>query len=510
MKKTSKKLLTLALTLIMALALAIPSMAAITPQGYGSITVTNATKDETYAGYKIFDLTYTTTDSGEIYQSYLIATDNQFYNEVLEANDLFTLTATSDSSIFTVAPVEGKDNDIITWLNALIPEENTYTPNLTAKTATDATVVWENVPFGYYLITSSLGAAVTVNQNTPNVQIIDKNQQPGGNFTKSVGTDDVMEIGVPFTFTLTFTATNYDGETEIEQYTVTDTFPDGMNLVGTEDNVTVTVNDGTEHESTYTATLDSDRTFTVNIPWQQDGDFLYDSPATVTVTYQAVLNENAAIEGDGEANQATLTWTGNPEGSEETTTETVYTYALAIKKVNKDAEGLSGATFTLKDSDGNTVSVSEVSISENDTSANIYVVDPDGTAEIVSPKSGVIVIKGVDNAKYTLTETAAPLGYNLLKDPVEVTPVATGTSTTNTTIYLDENGTVTDVDSAVTTVTITADIPATAIAVLNSTGTELPETGGIGTTLFYVVGGALVLGAAVLLITKKRVHDAED
>ena len=85
--------------------------------------------------------------------------------------------------------------------------------------------------------------------------------------------------------------------------------------------------------------------------------------------------------------------------------------------------------------------------------------------------SGKIVIKGVDLDSYTLVETAAPAGYNKLKDPVEVAVLATNA--------------------------LTVEVP-------NASGTELPSTGGMGTTIFYVLGSVLVLGAVVLLVTKKR------
>ena len=134
-------------------------------------------------------------------------------------------------------------------------------------------------------------------------------------------------------------------------------------------------------------------------------------------------------------------------------------------------------------------------------------IDPEGSAVITSPDGGVIVIKGVDNANYTLTETKAPNGYNLLENPVNVTPVATDMTETNTTIYLDAEGNVVAEEGAsVTTVTITSDIPATAVAVLNQAGTLLPSTGGMGTTVIYVVGAALVIGAGIVLVVRRRMN----
>ena len=500
--KTTKRLCAAFMAIILMLAFNFVALAA---EGTGTITVTNATIGQSYEGYKFFDVTYADEDT----VSYTISEDNQFYQAVSSEDSPFVVTDTTVEGKYNVASKSSwDDNAIFTWMNNQLSGK---TADLTLTEATTDEVKWANVPYGYYLITSTLGATVTVNQNTPNVEIIDKNQNPGTDFNKTVdGTDDVMQIGVPFTFKLTFTATNYDGETKIEKYTVSDTFPDGMDLVEVEgeNNVTITIDDGSEEDTVLqkTVTLDAGRSFSFDIDWvDENGDSLYASPAEVTVTYQAVLNADAAIEGEGETNEAELTWTGNPEGSEVPGEETVYTYALAIKKVDNEGNGLDGAEFALKKGEA-VVKVSLVSEASDENAPNVYVVDRNGTATITSPESGVIVIKGVDDASYTLTETKAPDGYNLLDGSVSVTPVATDRTTTDTTIYLDADGNVVDVDSAVTTVIITADIPATAVAVLNKAGALLPSTGGMGTTVIYIIGAVLVIGAGIVLVVRRRTN----
>ena len=483
--KYTKKLFALTVALILALALAMPAFA----DGTGSITITNATVGETYAGYKIFDATY----SGENV-AYTIKSTDQFYEAVSTATNVFTLTESSVSGTYNVALVQG--GDVLTWVKGL--NIGGFTPDLTATEADSATVAWNSVPYGYYYITSTLGTLITVDSNLPNVSVIDKNQEPGTNPSKTAGEDD-YQIGETIPFTVTFTATNYDGENAITEYYVTDTMPTGMEL--DVESLEVKVND---NEPTEAYTEKSETTtdgFDIVIPWQDsDGDFLYTSPSTVTVTYSAKLTSLATIDSTGNKNEATINWDGNT-GSSIPVEDTVYTYALAIKKVDKQGNGLAGAEFELKN--GDTV----VKVSGSDGN---YVVDPDGTATITSPTSGLIVIKGVDSDEYTLTETKAPAGYNLLTEPLTVQPVKTGGTATNTTIYLDENGNVVSQDEPYTVeIPITSDVAATAYAVVNFTGTELPSTGGIGTTIFYTLGGLLVVGAAVLLVTKKRVHDME-
>lgn len=489
--KYTKKLLSLVLVLVLALALAVPGFAA----GTGSITITNATVGETYAGYKIFDATY----SGENV-AYTITTGNQFYGDVAEATDVFTLTQSSVPGTYNVAVVPGAN--VLDWVKGLNIEG--FNPDLAATEASSDTVAWSSVPYGYYYITSTLGTLITVDSNLPDVEVIDKNQEPGGNPSKTAGEDD-YQIGEEIPFTITFTATNYDGETAITEYYVKDTMPAGMELVTTSIEVKV---DGEALTEVYTETSSTTTAgFDIAIPWQKDGNFLYDSPSTVTVTYKAKLTSGAAIDGEGNTNNATINWNGNT-GSEVPVKDTVYTYALAIKKVDKQGNGLAGATFVLKDATNNEIKVS--STTGTTEGANYYVVDPNGNATITSPANGLIIIKGVDSDNYTLTETAAPAGYNLLTKPVEVKPVKTGGTTTSKTIYLDANGNVVaESDPEGAEFTITADVGATAYAVVNFTGTELPSTGGMGTTIFYTLGGVLVVGAAILLVTKKRVHDVE-
>ncbi|MCI7020608.1 MAG: prealbumin-like fold domain-containing protein, partial [Clostridiales bacterium] len=171
----------------------------------------------------------------------------------------------------------------------------------------------------------------------------------------------------------------------------------------------------------------------------------------------------------GEKNDAKLTWgdASNTEWSE-TVTKTYQFEILKYAATDTNKNPLAGATFQLKDASGNVVKLVKVS----DTEYRVANGSETGAVEsFTTVASGKIVIKGVDLDKYTLVETAAPAGYNTLKDPVEVTVLATNA--------------------------LTVEVP-------NASGTELPSTGGMGTTIFYVLGSVLVLGAVVLLVTKKR------
>ena len=218
------------------------------------------------------------------------------------------------------------------------------------------------------------------------------------------------------------------------------------------------------------------------------------------------MTEKAAIDGAGNTNKVTVTWTTKegeqPGPGKLETNETIFTYAIALKKVNNEGKALPGAVFQFP---------FYVQSTPDANGAYIYAGKTPGTDltnQITTPADGVIVVKGVASGRYEITEFKAPDGYNKLTTPVTVEAVKTNSTTTHTTVYLDENGNETN---KVTEVKVDIDIStiaATAVVVVNKAGTELPSTGGMGTTVFYVLGAVLVMGAVVLLVTKKRMSDA--
>ena len=130
-----------------------------------------------------------------------------------------------------------------------------------------------------------------------------------------------------------------------------------------------------------------------------------------------------------------------------------------------------------------------------------------GTTEVEVDDDGVLIIKGINSdGNYELTESQAPEGYNKLQGSVKITVQPTSETTTSTTKYLDEHGNVTN-EKTNTVVTYTNEkLAATLIPILNTTGSQLPSTGGIGTTIFYLIGAILVIGAGVVFVTRRRMH----
>ena len=170
----------MALTLVLSL-----SVAAFAAENTGSITITNATIDETYAVYKVFDASLKLDANGEAAEAvaYSIKPDNQFFEALFgadgtAANTFFTYNANTGA----VAKREGvNDSELIKYLTDLVAN-GAYTPDATPVKATSEEVKFEDLDYGYYLITSTLGTTVTINSNTPDVEAIDKNQEPAPDF----------------------------------------------------------------------------------------------------------------------------------------------------------------------------------------------------------------------------------------------------------------------------------------------------------------------------------------
>lgn len=498
--KHVKKLASLLLALVMVFALATTAFAQDVTVGTdgGSITISNAAKGETYTIYKLFDATVTGTEGGSIayigtvpdgLMDYFTADANGYISAKNEAWKDDTKTEMSDG--LRTALTNWTKADGVTATSSVVSEGSSLT--------------FKQIPYGYYVVTTTQGEQlISVDSTNPTATIVDKNSTTVTNLTKTADKDDV-NIGDTVTYTVSFKTSNYSGAgtdaKKIVTYTIEDTLPDFLTNV----NVTSIIvdNDGsattTDDQTNVTAQFVNKK---IEIDWYDDANskFLYDNGATVTIIYTAVVTDKAAIDGNGNTNKVTLTWTDEsgriPGNLEEE--ETIYTYAIALKKVDDKGKPLAGAVFefpfyvkTTADTDG----------------AYIYAGTTAGdglTNQITTPADGVIVVKGVKSGTYSIKEVTAPNGYNKLTKSVSVTAVPTGKTTTNTIFYLDENGNVTDTETSTVVNVILNNIAATAIVVVNKTGLELPSTGGMGTTIFYVMGAILVLGAGVLLITKRR------
>ncbi|MCH5210548.1 MAG: SpaH/EbpB family LPXTG-anchored major pilin [Oscillospiraceae bacterium] len=242
----------------------------------------------------------------------------------------------------------------------------------------------------------------------------------------------------------------------------------------------------------------------------------------IIVTYSATLNANAVVGETGNSNTVYLEYSNNPsDGESKTSTppQTVksYTFALDITKAVAGAHDyvLEGAKFKLyrtgtNESDGTPKQY--VKLNNNKVSGwTTGTGDDADAAVIVTNSSGKAMISGIEEGTYFLEETEAPPGYNKLKSPIKIVITAT----------YDNDG-----DGSIKSLTATIDgqlqeamkedpknginknstIP---IMVENAGGPPLPETGGVGTTVIYVIGAILAVGAAILLVAKKRMSSTK-
>lgn len=463
--KTMRKLFTVLLALAMTLALAVPAFAADT----GSITITNPQGDHTYTAYKIFDVTY----SGDHYSYTISDTDAAFatvkaYADVT-ANGL-TLTPVGKTGKYNVST--GDSFSAASFAQYLKTNAGSLGTG-TAFTKDGDTMKASGLTPGYYFVSGTSGTVCEL-ATAKDIEIRDKNEAP--QIEKSVDdADRTVEIGQKLTYTITGKVPSTKGYTKFT-YQVTDTMSEGLTF-NKDVKVTIGGTAVTDAAITY-----NDNGFEASINMM---NYQKQIDAPVVITYTATVNENA-IQRDKETNTATLKYSNDPADKnsfkESSVEVNVFSFNIVINKYAADNEStkLEGAKFVLKNAEGKYYKY------DANTKAVTWVVGKADATEVTTDTQGVARFDGLQAGTYKLEETAAPAGYNqLIKD---------------ITIVLKEDGSATIDDAASTP---EADRSLTA-GVANSTGTMLPETGGIGTVIFVALGALAVICAGVFLVTNKR------
>ena len=515
--KHSKKLASLLLALVMALSLAVTAFA--DESTTYSITINNSTAGHTYEAYQIFTGDLATNEAGNKVLSNIV-----WGSGVSEAGQ----TALGDAA--AKAETLKTEADAKAFAKAVAPYLTTAAGS--ANTVTDGKYVISGLAAGYYLVKDQDGSLIgdndsyteyiiqvvgnvtaTPKSDVPEVQKKVKDINDSTDTTKTDWQDSAdYDIGDSIPFQLK--ATLADNVSSYTTYKVV--FHDTLSKGLTYNKDAKVYIDGTETNGfTVTATVNADGTTTLTVSCDDVKALGAGNSSVITVEYTAKLNENAVLGSAGNPNEVYLEYSNNPNKSEEGNNETgetpkdvviVFTYKTIINKVDSETKPLTGAAFKLEK-----LIKGEDGAADTWTTVKEFAVDGTTTS---------FTFSGLDDGQYKLTETKTPVGYNTI-DPIYFVIEATHGETADVPTLKTLNAYLTDANGNKQTemkdgesVNIDlgiVDLTAGSITttVVNKSGSELPSTGGIGTTIFYVLGGVLVLAAVVLLVTKKRMSGAE-
>lgn len=498
--KKMKRLVALALSVVMVLAM---SVFAFADETY-TITIKNASEGHTYEAYQIF--------AGDLSDGVL--SNIKWGTGVSDAGQTALGDAAKKAATLT--------NEESAAAFAKEVAEYLQQPATSSPSQTKGEYTISGLAAGYYLVKdknnslqdSSDFYTAYIMEVVGNVEATPKGDKPTldkeikHNESNEWGVVGDNQVGDTVEFRTITTVPDTSGYTSYD-YVINDTMSAGLTS-NVEENadVTIKVNDKTTLDSKYYTVTASGNTFSIKVDILKavedgvltKGDKLYSY-------YTATLNENAKVYDEGkQSNTANLEYSNNPNNTEDkgkTPDKTVYdwTFKMGVNKVDKDGNSLNGAEFVLSKNgeltdeqlNNNTDLIKLIKNSDGTYTVAPEDYDGDTTYTITA---GNVTIKGLDDATdYYLYETKAPEKYNKLTAPVHFKISATY----NTTGDQTESVTVKVGDSDEST-NLTTDV-------VNESGSTLPSTGGIGTTIFYVIGGILMVGAAVLLITKRRAEN---
>lgn len=468
-----------------------------------------------FTGGKAFadDSTYTLTLDGtttghtyEVYQIFAgdVSSDGTTLSNITWGSGVnaFTFNGSSDAATIAENLGTGKDTDTAKSF-ATTAAANLGTATATVSSTASTTTI-SGLAAGYYLVkdadNSQSGenssytrfilkvvgdATAELKSDVPSVEkkVKDTNDTAGTTTDWQDSADYDINDSVPFQLTATLPS-NLGDYTEY-YLELSDTLSSGLTY--NKDAKVYLVNDDEKTDVTSSFTIaDDGSSFKINNLKSLDG---VTSSTKVVVEYTATLNENAVIGSEGNPNTVKLIYSNNPNytGSGETSptgetpedTVIVFTYKVVVNKVDQNGDALEGAGFTLykKDSDGNWNAVGD---------------------EITGVTT--FTFSGLDDGDYKLSETTTPNGYNTISD-VEFTVTADHDVESDSPALNSLSGDVTTGELTFTSNTTDGSLTTN---VVNKKGSVLPSTGGMGTTILYVVGTILVLAAGILLVTKKR------
>ena len=495
--KLIKKIAVIMLSVLMVLGMAsvVSAEGAGTTAATGTIEIGNAISGQKYTIYKLLDLE--SYDEANNLYSYKPATTE--WDEFFRTGDGKDYVEINANGYVTWKAVAGEDStkmearaaELAQKALAYADKTNGVNP-VEQKEATGegSTVTFDNLNLGYYLVESSVGALCGLTTTNNEVTIAEKNGVPSvekkvynGN---DYSTSNYANIGDTVTFLI-----NVFVKKGAQNYKVYDKMSDGFKLI--ESSISTIHIDSYPNTvkiepADYTVTVDADKKgFQVEFT----NTFLEkykDQEYRIDIAYAATLTGDAAIGNSGNTNKAWLTY-GDNNKSNESETKT-YTFGIPVFKYTKDGETkkeLAGAKFSLY-SDAACQNI--IDLIKSGT-GEVYRRFINGDAEankvtvITTNNLGVFNITGLNAGTYYLKEIEAPKGYNKLNNAITVIIEKATDGAQLITLFQDGS-------------------EVNRIEVENKSGTILPSTGGMGTTVIYLAGALLVMISGVVLIAKKR------
>ena len=482
-----KKALSLILVAMMIMVIALPAFAA---DETGAITINGVSTENTYEIYKLLDLESYDKTSGAY--SYKVNSD---WTGFFATSEALTYVAIDEAGYVTW--IEPEESDVVAAFAKLAlayAQANGISPVKSSKNSGEFVISgtsgkFSDLSLGYYLIDSTMGALCGLTTTNPDASINAKNAAP--TVSKQVLEDsttqwDVVntaDIGQTVEFRVTISV-----HAGAENYILHDVMASGLTFT----NVTKVehVVPGSE------AHIMETNLYTVNATGLADGctfEVVFSKEACdeletndkLVVYYTAMLNRNAVIAGDGNINTAWLTFGANSAHKSNESAVVTKTYGIDIIKTDPQNHLIDGAQFRIYDTETGGTEIPVVLMDDGVTYRRARA-DEKGVAIIVT--DGKVRVIGFDNGVYYLEETISPAGYNKLTARQKF-------------IISDGNLDAIFNDGTYST--------GSGVHVVNKTGSMLPETGGLGTTLFIAVGTIMVLGAAVVLFAKKRMSQIE-
>ncbi len=483
-----KKIISMILVLMLIASLSVVAFAA---EETGSITINGVSADNTYEIYRLLDLeSYDAAAGAYSYKA------NAAWTAFFATDDAKAYMATdADGYVTWVAAEDDDTKAAFAKLALAYAKANGIAPVKSSKNSGEF-VITENsgkfsgLELGYYLVDSTVGALCGLTTTNPNASINAKNgiptidKQVKEDSTAQWGAHNTADIGQTVEYRVTINV-----HAGAENYVLHDKMAEGLtfNRVTKVEHLIPGSESHVENGSTYTVKTGadvSDDECTFEVHFTKEFCDTLETNDKIIVSYEAMLNRNAAIAEGGNVNTA---WLAFGEGNE-TNPDTVitYTYGIDIIKTNSQNTLIDGAQFRIYDAAENG---NEVAVVLMDDSITYRRARADETGVDIVVKDGKVRVVGFDNGTYYLEETEAPDGYNKLTARQKFI-ISDGNldATFNGDVYSTGSG----------------------VHVVNKTGSMLPETGGLGTLLFTVLGGGAALSTGVVLVTKKRMSKIED